>query len=78
MISGGASTVSCGKASSNTWIYDPVRKKLSWRKLKLDPEAALQTSFYDQLPARDIADIFRLVNGPCNTSATALRQESRR
>ena len=47
MISGGASTVSCGKASSNTWIYDPVRKKLSWRKLKLDPEAALQTSFYD-------------------------------
>ena len=46
--------------------YDPVHKKLLWRKLKLDPEAALQISFYDQLPARDIADIFRLVNGPCN------------
>ena len=46
--------------------YDPVRKKLSWRKLKLDPEAALQTSFYDKLPVRDIADIFRFVNEQCN------------
>ena len=46
--------------------YDPVHKKLSWRKLKLDPEEALQTSFYDKLPARDIADIFRLVNGQCS------------
>jgi hypothetical protein len=46
--------------------YDPVHKKRSWRKLKLDPEAALQTSFYDKLPVRDIADIFRFVNGQCN------------
>ncbi len=46
--------------------YDPVHKKLSWRKFKLDAEEALQTSFYDKLPARDIADIFRLVNGQCN------------
>ncbi len=46
--------------------YDPVHKKLSWRKFKLDAEEALQTSFYDKLPARAIADIFRLVNGQCN------------
>ena len=46
--------------------YDPVHKKLSWRKLKLDTEEVLQTSFYGKLPARDIADIFRLVNGQCN------------
>src|SRR5215471_488166 len=46
--------------------YDRVHKKLSWRKLKLDPEEALQASFYDKLPVRDIADIFRFVNGQCN------------
>ncbi|MGA2051439.1 MAG: Tn3 family transposase [Terracidiphilus sp.] len=46
--------------------YDPVHKKLSWRKPKLDPEETVQTSFYDKLPARDIADIFRLVNGQCS------------
>ena len=30
--------------------YDPVHKKLSWRKPKLDPEEAVQTSFYDKAP----------------------------
>ena len=45
--------------------YDPIRKTLSWRKPKVDKEAALQASFYAKLPARDIADIFRFVNGRC-------------
>jgi hypothetical protein len=48
--------------------YDPIHKKLSWRKLKLDPEAARQTSFYDKLPARDIADIFRFVKSNATSS----------
>jgi TnpA family transposase len=46
--------------------YDPVHQKLSWRKPKLDKEEALQTDFYAKLPARDIADIFRLVNAQCS------------
>ena len=46
--------------------YDPVHKKLSCRKPKLDPDEARQTGFYGKLPARDIAGIFRLVNGHCN------------
>ena len=46
--------------------YDSVHKKLSSRKLKLAPEETLQANFYDKLPVRDIADIFRLVNGECN------------
>ena len=46
--------------------YDSVHKKLSWRKPKLAPEETLQAGFYDKLPVRDIADIFRLVNGECN------------
>jgi len=46
--------------------YDPARKTLSWRKPKADKEATLQASFYAKLPARDIADIFRLVNGRCH------------
>ena len=45
--------------------YDPAHQKRSWRKPKLDKEEELQTSFYAKLPARDIADVFRLVNTPC-------------
>jgi len=46
--------------------YDVVHKKLSLRKPKLAPEETSQASFYDKLPVRDIADIFRLVNRECN------------
>ena len=46
--------------------YDSVHKKLSSRKLKVVPEETVQANFYDKLPVRDIADIFRLVNGQCN------------
>jgi TnpA family transposase len=42
--------------------YDPVHQKLSGRKPRLDKEEELQTNFYTKLPARDIADVFRLVN----------------
>ena len=46
--------------------YDPVHKTLTWRKPKIDKETALQASFYAKLPARGIADIFRLVNQHCH------------
>ncbi len=45
--------------------YDPIRKTLSWRRPKVDKEAALQARFYAKLPARGIADIFRFVNERC-------------
>jgi TnpA family transposase len=46
--------------------YDPERKKLVWHRPKAKKDDALQNDFYAKLPARDIADIFRFVNGRCN------------
>ena len=46
--------------------YDPTRKHLTWRKPKTDKDEALQSSVYAKIPARGIADIFRLVNERCH------------
>jgi len=46
--------------------YDPVRKRLIWRKPKADKDEALQSGFYAKLQARGIADIFRFVNEHCH------------
>jgi TnpA family transposase len=46
--------------------YDPLRKHLTWRKLKTSKDEALQANFYANLSACDIADIFRLVNERCH------------
>jgi TnpA family transposase len=45
--------------------YDPARKTLSWRRPKADQPDTAEPAFYAGLPARDIADIFRLVNERC-------------
>ena len=55
--------------------YDPLRKALSWRKPKAGKEATRQAGFYAKPPARDIAGIFRLVDGRRHSlSALAPRQ----
>ena len=58
--------------------YDSVHKKLSSRKLKLAPEETLQANFYDKLPVRDIADIFRclLYTSPSPRDRTRSRMPS--
>ncbi|MEB0134584.1 Tn3 family transposase [Actimicrobium sp. CCC2.4] len=45
--------------------YDKDTKKLSLRKSKGDQQKAGEQAFYEQLPHRDIADVFRFVNGQC-------------
>lgn len=46
--------------------YDPAKKVLKWRKPKVDKNEALETAFYESLPASTIADIFRFVNERCH------------
>ena len=46
--------------------YDSTTKRVVWHKPKADKEDALQSGFYAELPARDIADIFRFVNERCD------------
>ena len=46
--------------------YDSKTKKIIWHKPKVDKETALQTSFYGELPLRDISDVFRFINERCN------------
>jgi hypothetical protein len=45
--------------------FDPVKKTLTWRRPKADKDAELQKSFYANVMACDIADIFCFVIGRC-------------
>ena len=50
--------------------FDQVKKTLTWRRPKADPDAALQKGLYPKVAACDIADIFRFVNERCRFLAT--------
>ena len=54
------------RRSSNTWITIRSTETVVAQTQTLAPEETAQANFYDKLPVRDIADIFRLVNGECN------------
>jgi TnpA family transposase len=45
--------------------FDAEKQTLIWHRPKADKDKLLQQSFYSKLQARDIADIFRLVNQQC-------------
>jgi TnpA family transposase len=46
--------------------FDPVKQTLTWHRPKADKDKQLQQGLYGKLQARDVADVFRLVNEPCN------------
>jgi len=46
--------------------FDPEHNALSWRKPRIDKDEALQSSFYAQLQARGVPDVFRFVNECCS------------
>ena len=46
--------------------FDPEKQMLTWHRHKADKDKLLQQSFYANLQARDIADVFRFVNERCN------------
>lgn len=46
--------------------FDHDKKTLIWHRPKADKDKLLQQGFYAKLQARDIADVFRFVNGQCH------------
>ena len=46
--------------------FDPDKQTLVWHRPKGDKDKLLQQGFYAKLQARDIADVFRFVNGQCH------------
>jgi TnpA family transposase len=46
--------------------FDTEKRKLIWHRPKADKDKLLQQGFYSKLQARDIADVFRFVNGQCH------------
>ena len=46
--------------------FDPVKQTLTWHRPKADKDKQIQQGFYGRLQARDVADVFRLVNEQCN------------
>jgi len=45
--------------------YDALRKTLVWRRPRAGNDTERQNRFYGQMPFRDVADVFRFVDGQC-------------
>lgn len=45
--------------------YNKDTQALTWRRPKAENQKAREQAFYEQLPFRDVADVFRFVNGQC-------------